>query len=82
MFNYPSHLEQYQFWWTKASGESFLWVQSLKYMLGQHLGIKTEFPWGSLILLSAAKQRLLNYCALVETSVIRPSQPVKAAQVV
>lgn len=51
-------------------------------MLGQHLGIKTEFLWGAQFLLSAVKQRLLKYCALVETSVIRPSQPVKATQVV
>lgn len=71
-YNYPSNLEQYQFWWTKASEASVPWDQNLKYMLGQHLRIKTEFLWGAQILLSAAKYKILciggNICHHIITA--------------
>lgn len=77
MFYCPSHLELHQVWCRKTWAPLFPWDQNLKCMLGQLLGIKTEFLWGAQILLSVAKQQLLKYCALVEASVIRASQSVK-----
>lgn len=79
MFNYPSHLEPLQVWWRKTSAPSFPWDGNLKYTLGQHLGIKPEFLWGAQILLSVAKQQFLKYFALVQASVVRASQSMKAS---
>lgn len=60
MFDYPSDLEQYQFWWMKALEASLPWEQSLNYMLGQHLGIKAEFPWGACMVLRSFLVQLNN----------------------